>query len=130
MSELSCKTLIIIGCGRRGEVYRFPNKVKVIGFSDPRLYARKKFLKIYETTVDSSLVFSDWYEFIKLGRRVADCAVITLPDKLHKDAAVEFTRLGYDMLLEKPMATTLEDCWQITLASRQMPQQVFFSSIL
>lgn len=123
------KTIIIIGCGRRGEVYasytiQFPNKAKIIGFSDPRLYARNKFLKIYASTLDKSLVFTDWSQFIALGKRVADCAVITLPDKLHKNAAIEFTRLGYDMLLEKPMATLLEDCWQITLACRQKPQQV------
>ena len=43
---------------------------------------------------------------------------------MHKEAAVAFTNKGYHMLLEKPMATLLTDCKEITMASRQNPKQV------
>lgn len=91
----------------------------MVGFADPRSHVVKKFLEIYNSTLNRSLVFSDWQEFIKLGRKVADCVLITLPDRLHKNAAVEFTRLGYHMLVEKPMATLLDDCRLITMTSRE-----------
>jgi len=45
-------------------------------------------------------------------------------DKLHKEAAIEFTNKGYHMLLEKPMATLLDECKEITMASRKMPEQI------
>ena len=47
-----------------------------------------------------------------------------MTDKLHKEAAIEFTKKGYHMLLEKPMATLLDECREITMASRKMPDQI------
>lgn len=96
----------------------------MIGFADPRPYVVKKFLEMYKSTADRSLVFSDWQEFIKLDKRVSDCVLITLPDRLHKQAAIEFTRLGYHILVEKPMATLLDDCRQITMACREKERQI------
>ena len=34
-------------------------------------------------------------------------------DRDHKDAAIAFANLGYHLLVEKPMATTAEDCQAI-----------------
>lgn len=128
-SDTRCASLIIVGCGNRGEVYasyalKYPERAKVIGIADPRSHARKKFLETYESTLDLQFVFSDWQDFIKLGRKIADSVVITLPDKIHKQAAIEFTKLGYHMLVEKPMATLLDDCREIALSCRQQPTQV------
>lgn len=97
---------------------KHPDRARVVGFADPRGHLIKKFLEIYNSTVDHNLVFSDWQDFVKLGKKVSDCVLITLPDKLHKQAAVEFTKLGYHMIIEKPMATLLDDCRQITMTCR------------
>lgn len=59
-----------------------------------------------------------------LSFQVSTKLVIVVIDKLHVDAAVEFTKKGYHMLLEKPMATTLEDCKKITEACRAQPDQI------
>jgi predicted dehydrogenase len=42
----------------------------------------------------------------------------TLMDPLHAPSAVKALNLGYHMLLEKPMATSLEDCIRIDQAAR------------
>jgi predicted dehydrogenase len=118
-----------LGFGNRGQVYasyalKHPDRARVVGFAEPRAHLRNKYLNLYEDTVDSTLIFSDWLDFVKLNRRVASAVVIALPDRIHKEAAVEFNRLGYHMLLEKPMATLLDDCKQITMQCRQMTSQI------
>lgn len=129
MSESDVITVIVVGCGSRGEVYssytlKHPERAKLIGIADPRAHARKKFQEIYKSTLNSNYVFSDWRDFIALDEKVAQCVIIALPDKLHKDAAVEFTKKGYHMLIEKPMATSLDECKQITITSRARINQI------
>lgn len=117
-------SILIIGCGNRGEIYstyclRHPDRAKVVGLADPREHMRRKFLKLFESTIESDKIFTDWHEIVALDKRIADCVVIALPDKLHVEAAVAFIAKGYHMLLEKPMATTLDDCLRIRLACQQ-----------
>lgn len=122
-------SMLIIGCGARGECYssyalKYPQRAKVVGIAEPRVFSRNKFLKQYKATIRPDAVFKDWTEIIELPSKIADCVIITLPDKLHVRAAIEFTKKGYHMLLEKPMATTLEDCKQITLACKDQQNQI------
>ena len=121
--------VLVIGCGSRGEVYasyalKHPDRARVVGVAEPRVYSRKKLARIHEATVDTNKIFSDWNDIIKSEEKLAHCVIIALPDKLHKDAAVAFTNKGYHMLLEKPMATLLDDCRHITMASRKSPEQI------
>ncbi len=41
---------------------------------------------------------------------MADIAVIATPDRLHVAPAIAMARLGYHLLVEKPMAIDEEDC--------------------
>ena len=50
--------------------------------------------------------------------RLADCALITLPDREHHQAAVQLAKKGYHILLEKPMATKPEHCKEIVQVCR------------
>lgn len=45
--------------------------------------------------------------------RFADCVIIATPDREHTGPAIAFAKLGYHVLLEKPMAVSLDDCWTI-----------------
>ncbi|GFR88244.1 4,5-dihydroxyphthalate dehydrogenase [Elysia marginata] len=54
----------------------------------------------------------DWREAAKKDK-FADFVIITTTDQQHKDPVVAFARKGYDILLEKPMAVTPEDCKEI-----------------
>jgi predicted dehydrogenase len=71
--------------------------------------------------VDGTLVFETWEQFHKAsaesiqtnGRRLADAAIIAVQDHMHAELVVAFAAQGYDILCEKPMATSIEHCLQI-----------------
>ncbi|KAI0306962.1 hypothetical protein B0F90DRAFT_1622610 [Multifurca ochricompacta] len=120
-------TLAIIGCGQRGDSYaRYsliePTKCKIVAIAEPRSKTRALFASTYD--VDSSLVFETWEQFHKasaetiqtIGKRLADAVVIAVHDHLHARLVIAFSAQGYDILCEKPMATSIEHCLQIEAA--------------
>ena len=60
--------------------------------------------------------FRDWKEFVNIGEKIADAAIITTQDRMHKDPAVALAKMGYHILLEKPMAVEEGDCEEIVKA--------------
>ncbi|GAA6220035.1 uncharacterized protein LOC108891663 [Lates japonicus] len=113
--------VIVVGAGCRGEIYSqfasiHPDRMKVVGVADPRKFARTKLQQQHKIADEN--VFDDWH---KLAERemFADAALICTPDRLHKEPAVAFAKKGYHILLEKPMATTAEDCKAIVQACTQ-----------
>jgi predicted dehydrogenase len=63
-------------------------------------------------------VFKTWQEFCEKPR-MCDAVVISTLDQQHVGPAVACLDKGYDLLLEKPMATTLADCRAIEQAQRR-----------
>ncbi|RNA21105.1 oxidoreductase isoform X1 [Brachionus plicatilis] len=121
-------SILVVGCGNRGEVYgsyalKHPDRARVVAIAEPRVHLRRKVKEIHKLTNDK-YIFSDWRDVIELDERVADCAIIALQDKFHKEATINFIKKGYHILLEKPMATLLEDCFQLTSAIRSHPSQI------
>jgi predicted dehydrogenase len=97
-NKFSGKTLLILGCGSRGENYAsyaklYPDKARVVGIADPRKFARNQFLSLYDT-IDKNKVFLDWRSIIDTPEKLADCVVIALPDKDHKEASIACTNKG------------------------------------
>ena len=45
--------------------------------------------------------------------KIADCAIIATPDRYHHKQAIALAKLGYHILLEKPMAVTEVECREI-----------------
>lgn len=60
-------------------------------------------------SLDDDKVFNDWEDVAKLPR-FADAVVISTLDKLHAPMVSVFSKLGYHILCEKPMATSISDC--------------------
>ncbi|XP_034001407.1 uncharacterized protein zgc:154075 isoform X2 [Trematomus bernacchii] len=113
--------LIVVGAGCRGEIYSsfgsiHPERLKVVGVADPRKFARTK-LQQQHNVVDEN-IFEDWHTMVE-REKFADAVAICTPDRLHKEPAVAFAKKGYHVLLEKPMATTAEDCTAIVEACTQ-----------
>ena len=44
--------------------------------------------------LSDDMVSHEWQHFQRSGRKVADCAIIATPDRLHKDPAVALAKLG------------------------------------
>ena len=60
-------------------------------------------------------VFTSWQELVK-EPKLCDAVVIATMDQDHVEPALICTRMGYHMLLEKPMATSLQDYQSIAAA--------------
>ena len=116
-------TGIIVGCGSRGQNYaeyarHFPERFRLVAVADPRQVVREKLRKVY--SLDANHVYDDWRRLADDNvERLADCALITLPDREHHEAAVRLARKGYHILLEKPMATQIEHCKEIVRVCRE-----------
>ncbi|KAI9513179.1 streptomycin biosynthesis protein StrI [Russula earlei] len=120
-------TLAIIGCGQRGRAYAGyailqPLKCKVVAIAEPRPKTRALFADRYG--VDGRLAFESWERFHKAsaeaiqaaGKRLADAVIVAVQDNMHAEVVEAFAAQGYDILCEKPMATSVEQCLRIEAA--------------
>ncbi|XP_052796880.1 scyllo-inositol 2-dehydrogenase (NAD(+))-like isoform X5 [Mya arenaria] len=113
--ENTPKTAIVVGAGSRGSGYPYyakvePNRLTIVGVCEPRKFYRERTVKLFDIAKEN--VFTDWAEAAARDK-FADSVIICTPDRLHKDPAIAFAKKGYSILLEKPMATTEEECREI-----------------
>jgi len=116
-------SVAILGAGGRGtgfaELIRgsgMHHLGHVAGVAEPRNDARMAFVNQYQ--LPSQHVFHDWQAFVAQPK-MCDAVVISTMDRDHVAPALACLELGYHVLLEKPMATTLEDCRAIEAAQRK-----------
>ncbi|MCW3839581.1 Gfo/Idh/MocA family oxidoreductase [Micromonospora yasonensis] len=114
-------SLVIVGAGARGSAYaalaaRRPDQARVTAVAEPRIRVRTTFADRYG--IPDARQFDNWRDLAQLPR-MADVAVVAVQDLDHKDAAVALADLGYQLLLEKPMATSEADCEAIADAVRR-----------
>ena len=102
-----------------------PSRCKVVAIAEPRPQTRALFADRYG--VDNSLVFETWEQFHKasaesiqtIGKRLADAVIIAVHDRMHAELVKAFAAQGYDILCEKPMATSIDHCLQIEAAVKK-----------
>jgi len=115
---MSKKRIVILGGGDRGAVYarglaRWAHRIDIVGLAEPRDAYRQPLAA--ELGLDEGRTFTDWEEAV---RRVpaADAVVIAMPDRLHAPAAIACAQRNWHILLEKPLATSADDCRRIAAA--------------
>lgn len=112
-------TIAVIGAGSRGlrsyapYALAHPDEAKIVAVAEPREWFRNEAQRLH--TIDNERVFSSWQEFMK-APRMADAVIIATQDADHVGPAVAAAEKGYDILLEKPMATTEQGCREIAAA--------------
>ena len=105
--------LAICGAGSRGvDSYaphaKFsPYEVEFVAVAEPREAWREKAIR--NLSIPREHAFTTWEELADKPR-MADGILITTQDQMHAGPAQAFMRKGYHVLVEKPMATTEEDC--------------------
>lgn len=114
-------TVAVVGAGGRGSTYaryaeRFPAAMKIVAVSDINPYRRKRMASAHGIPADRQ--FGDFHEILAAGR-VADAMVIALPDDLHYEPAMAAMAQGYDLILEKPMAQTEQECLDLLKRQRE-----------
>lgn len=108
-------TAIVIGAGSRGNSYAaytfaYRHPFKVIAVAEPRDDFRKKFVNRFKISEEN--VYKDWRDVVQKDK-FADCVFICTQDRLHAEPTIAFAKLKYQILLEKPMAPTEEECRRI-----------------
>ncbi|MBQ4337692.1 MAG: Gfo/Idh/MocA family oxidoreductase [Lentisphaeria bacterium] len=114
-------TLAILGAGARGGCYaayvkEFPEQVQITAIAEPDDFRRKKMAEAFQVPEDRC--FRSWEDFVKQPK-MCDAVAICTQDHMHEEPAILCARLGYHILLEKPMAPTAEACKRIVAAVKE-----------
>lgn len=116
--------VVLMGAGNRGrEVYgawalAHPERVRIVAVADPDPARRAAFSA--EHGIRDSLAFAGWRDLAAAGRSgglEAEACLVCTQDAMHVEPALAALDAGWKVLLEKPMATTPEDCRALVAAS-------------
>ena len=106
---------VVIGAGLRGIAYttamfNMKDKFKVIGVAEP-IDSRREYIK-NRHGISDDMCFRTWEEIFSKPK-MADIAIISTMDNMHYEPVMKAIELGYDILLEKPVAPTAKECAEI-----------------
>jgi len=109
----------IIGAGAIANVHAdafltHKDRCRIVAVSD--LYIDKAEAIIKDKGLDGATAAADYKDVI--SRADVDIVSICLPPKGHADVAIEALRAGKHVLVEKPMAASLEECDKMIDAAR------------
>ena len=108
-------TAITLGAGSRGNVYggfaaAFPEMVDIVGVAEPIGIRRERYTTRHSIAEENA--FTTWEQVFERPK-FADAVIITTPDDLHYGPCMAALAMGYDVLLEKPIAPTEDECRRI-----------------
>jgi predicted dehydrogenase len=114
-------TVAVLGAGARGQLFaslvaEHGDVARVVAVAEPRDAARRAFAARHR--IDERAAFASWQAFVA-EPRMCDAVVVSTMDQDHVGPATACLEKGYHLLLEKPMATTLEGCRAIGAAHRR-----------
>lgn len=123
--------VLIIGAGNRGNQYasyskHFPMEMEVVGVAEPNPARREAFVKRYNLTEN---IYETWQRALKADA-FADAVIICTTDRDHYGPFMTAIKKGYDILLEKPIATNINDCKKIAKISEKSPQVTAICHVL
>jgi len=95
--------LAIVGGGIRGRLYSraLKDRVEIVGFADPSEETRMVLADAGHRTYGSHQQM--------LSSERPDAVIIATPDFAHREAAIASAEAGAHLMIEKPLATTLDD---------------------
>lgn len=126
-------TAILIGAGQRGAdsygpyALRHPEQLRFVAVAEPITERRQLFAAQHHLSAQS--LYESWEPLLALPK-FADAALICTQDQQHTAPTLAALAAGYDVLLEKPMATTLEECVQLVHAAEQAGRQLHICHVM
>ena len=124
-------TYAVIGYGGRGSLYtRLLNErgdftlTAVCDINPDKLDKA-----VRDTGISKDKTFLDPEKFFAAGK-LADALVLSTMDRTHYQYAIRALNLGYDLLLEKPIAETAEECRGIYELSKKLNRKVEVCHVL
>lgn len=123
----------IVGAGSRGKdnyapcALRYPDDMEIVAVADPREENVREVAQTYGVPAENC--FSSAEELLEQPK-LADVMFICTLDKMHVPHATAALRKGYDLLLEKPVATDPEGCLAVEKAARESGRHVVVCHVL
>jgi predicted dehydrogenase len=123
---------VLIGAGNRGRFYgRYAlenkKKLRFTAVAEPIDVRLDKFSRAHQ--IPSKRRYKGWKDLLS-DERLADSAFICTQDQMHTEATVQALEKGYHVLLEKPMASTLEDCIKIVRKAEETSRYLAICHVL
>lgn len=114
-------TAITLGAGSRGNVYgnyaiSNPDQIDIVGVAEPIPLRNERYSKKHKIAAENRFVT---WEHVFQKPKFADAIIITTPDHLHYGPCMKALAMGYDVLLEKPMAQTEKECRDILALTKK-----------
>lgn len=125
--------VVIVGAGARGNkvfadlIHRENTGFTVAGVVEPHDGRRDAFQKRYG--VPAERAFGSLDDFL-LAPRIGEIVFICTPDITHYAHARAISERGYDILMEKPIATTLPDCLALIDVQKTHKNRIFVAHVL
>ena len=124
--------VLLIGAGNRGVGYLIymrgmPEKFEVVGVAEPIKERRDNIKNMFHLSEENC--FEKWEDILQKPK-FADVALIATMDNMHYEPALKAIDAGYHLLLEKPVAQTVQECVDIALAARKKGVEVLVCHVL
>lgn len=125
-------TAITCGAGARGNVYgnyavKYPEQLDIVGVAEPIAIRNERYSKKHNIKEENR--FNTW-EDVFTKPKFADAIIITTPDNLHYGPCMQALKMGYDVLLEKPISPSEKECRDILALSKKTGRIVAVCHVL
>ncbi len=125
-------TAIVLGASGRGKLYgdyalEHPLDLQIVAIAELVELRRNQYGDKYGVHPENRV--ADWKELLSRPK-FADAVIIAMPDHLHYEPCMRALDLGYDILLEKPIAQTEEECRKLVSYAGQKKKIVCLTHVL
>jgi len=121
---------VLIGAGARGMIYSswaVNNGIEIAAIAEPR--ADRLLSAAAQLNVPAEMCFSTAEELFAQGR-IADAAIVATMDKDHYGHVMAALDCGYDILLEKPISPSIQECIEIEEKANALGKKITVCHVL
>ena len=96
--------------------FEYPEQLKIVGVAEPIPIRIDRYSTKHGIPKENQFVT---WEHVFEKPKFADAIIISTPDALHYGSCIKALKMGYDVLLEKPISPSEEECRDILEMTRQ-----------
>ena len=125
-------TAVLVGLGHRGVGYAayadsHPDELQIVGIAEPDQVRRERYAERFGVPIENCF---ETAEDLAAVERFADVAINGTMDEIHVETTVPLLDVGYDVLLEKPIAPNKEQLGILENAVSRTGQKVVICHVL
>lgn len=119
-------TFSVIGFGGRANVYlsalqkHFKDEFELVAIAEPDINKQNKYQEMYNIPKEN--IFDTDLDFLEKNR-LSDVAIVATQDDMHLREVIKLLEKGYDIILEKPVASKYDDVIELSKIAKKYPKQ-------